>query len=147
MVWIIFLFLIPHVHGALIAHYKLHDSKGSAFYDSTGNGRHAEVWVTDMNNLPILTDRGQYFYANSCLNFPSNSFKDFPESSNMVISLWLSVQQGGNLLKMYTPVDSGYLYDLYIKWVINGSTVRFVYGADSSGDLSLVDTTLISSNI
>jgi hypothetical protein len=147
MVGILFLFLLTHVQGALLGHYKLYDSKGNAFYDSTGNSRHAEVWVTEINNLPILTDRGQYFYDNSCLNFPSNSFKDFPESSNMVVSLWLSVQQGGFLFKMYTPKASGYLYNLYIKWGINGSTVRFVYGTDFSGDLSSVDTTLISSNI
>ena len=108
--------LLNCAQAILLGNYKLHDSRGSALYDFSGNSNHAEVSWSN-GSRPVLTDRGQFFYASSQIDFPSNMYNIYPSTStSMVVAIWILATKGGNLLRI-SKIENSRVTNCYIDWV------------------------------
>jgi hypothetical protein len=118
MVFLGLILLLNFIHASLVGNYQLYNSAGSALYDFSGNGNHAEVDKI-AGYSPILTDRGQYFDARSRIEFPSNMFKFYsPTTQNMIIAMWFVAKTKGLLLRVSRIENTQVTYCL-IDWEDN----------------------------
>lgn len=107
-------FLFPLSFAALLGNYKLWDSRGGSLYDYTGNGRHA-ILDPSSGSSPILTDRGQYLYSKTSIQFPSNSYTHYPGGSILLISFWFLAKDDGNLINIYSS-NTGTSKSIQLGW-------------------------------
>jgi hypothetical protein len=123
---IFFLNLAFVCEAAKVGHYKLTDSRGHDLYDLSNSGNHAEV-SSIYYPLFITTDRGYFLYNSTYIHFPSNKYKSYPGSSELILGVWHKAifegyfftflsKQGSlfSLIKIrYTFLSTGFNIELY----------------------------------
>jgi len=153
---IFFLNLVFICKAAKVGHYKLTDSRGPDLFDSSNSCNHDLLSSSHYTSfIPFIeTDRGYYIYSTSYIQFPSNKYKPYPGSSELILGIWQKALSEGYFFRFFCNHDSLFplrnalhsfsirvwCRDLYSNWTYLSPRLNPI--GQSGLSLAKVDTTI-----